>query len=124
MITFKQFIAESSEILTGVQAKTKIGNMRWNTITKGKWYKDYMQSAQTIGAQVGFRVREDGMFTKVDVAHGPIGDSKLRRYLMYTFSGNKLINIALFQNTDDKKFSGGALDGQIHWKHIKSLHEE
>lgn len=117
MIRFKEYLVEAQDgVMTSVEAKASISPRRWNTIIKHKWFVDHMRVAQTIGVPIGFKVNKKQYFDEVMVAHGPIGDSKLRRMLRFSFIRDKLSNIDLYQNWRDE-----TIGGHIKWNHIKQL---
>ena len=117
MIRFKDYLTEAQEgVMTPVQARASISPRRWRTMTTHKWFADYMHTPQTAGIAIGFKVDKGEYFDKIKVAHGPMGDDKLRRMLLFTFSRDKLINIDYYQNWHDE-----LIGGHIKWKHIKQL---
>jgi len=117
MIRFKDYLVEAQDgVMTPVQAKSSMSPRRWKTITTHKWFADYMHTPQSVGVPIGFKTNRQQYFDELLVAHGPMGDDKLRRMLRFTFSKDKLINIDLYQNWKDEM-----IGGHIKWKHIKQL---
>lgn len=117
MIRFKEYLVEAQDgVMTPVEAKASISPRRWKTMTTHKWFADYMHTPQTAGIPIGFKSDKGAYFDEIKVAHGPMGDDKLRRMLRFTFSNDKLINIDLYQNWRDE-----TIGDHIKWKHIKQL---
>lgn len=128
MITFKEYISESEiiPIETGVISAQEllkyISKAKLDAITKHKWFRDYMSTAQVVRIAVGFRYRLDrNGFEQIDVAHGPIGDESLRRLLTFQlrYKGRSVSQVHLYQNWNNEKLSSGG----IKWEHIKSLND-
>jgi hypothetical protein len=117
MIRFKEYIAESQPgVISAKDAQAKLSKRKWKTITTHKWFADYMHTAQTVNIPIGFKIGGNSAFDEVYVAHGPMGNDKLRRMLRFVFLKDKLINIDYYQNWHDE-----LIGGHIKWKHIKSL---
>lgn len=118
MLSFKQYIAEDNSILSAKDAQSKLSKRKWKTIVTHKWFADNMHTPQTLNIPIGFKLKIGGnsVFDEVYVAHGPMGNDKLRRMLRFIFLKDRLINIDYYQNWHDE-----LIGGHIKWKHIKSL---
>lgn len=117
MIRFKDYLSEAQAgVISARDAQAKLSARRWKTITTHKWFADYMHTPQSAGIPIGFKISPGNAFDEVLVAHGPMGDDKLRRMLRFTFMRDKLVNIDYYQNWKDE-----LIGGHIKWKLIKQL---
>ena len=119
MKTFKEFLNEGetrTASMSTLDMKAHLGNTKFSTIIKHPWFKDYFAD-KTVAMQ---HHKTDTGLETVDVAHGGIGDDKLKRKVSFQLSrtGRKIDNAHLYHNKNDERHNGG-----IVWRHVKTEKE-
>ena len=132
MKKFSDFVTEAktehpvgfSKVMTPAEMQKHIGKAKFNALTRHKFYKDYFSHMAAMDVPVGMKYeKSEHGFETIHVAHGPVGDEKVRRMAQFQlgYGGRKVDNAHLYINRNGKEISGHP--GQIDWTHLRSEHD-
>ena len=98
-----------------------LGRSKMNLVMQHNDFKDHLENARALRIPIGARYRTESGIERLDVAHGPIGDSKHRKMVTFTFghSGRKISNTDVYNNFDDERHE--TIEGRpLKWNHLSS----
>lgn len=98
-----------------------LGRSKMNLVMQHNDFKDHLENARALRIPIGARYRTESGIERLDVAHGPIGDSKHRKMVTFTFghSGRKISNTDVYNNFDDERHE--TIEGKpLKWNHLSS----
>ena len=98
-----------------------LGRSKMNLVMQHNDFKDHLENARALRIPIGARYRTVSGIERLDIAHGPIGDSKHRKMVTFTFghSGRKISNTDVYNNFDDERHE--TIEGRpLKWNHLSS----
>lgn len=110
---------ERTETMSLKDLQQHIGLPKMKLIGRNPEFIDNFHTAMSVGVAVGGRFSRRNGFETVDIAHGPMGDSKLRRMVSFHFglSGRRIAQAVIYNNWNDERHSQGG----IKWSYVKTV---
>ena len=98
-----------------------LGRAKINLILNHPDFKQHFENPIALKVPIGARFSRVSGIERVEVAHAPIGDSKHRKMVTFTFghSGRKISNTDVYNNFDDERHE--TIEGRpLKWNHLSS----